>query len=57
MLLALGRTQRRAKRRAAARTTLELALSVFERLGAPLWSEQARAELRASAAACRHAAT
>jgi DNA-binding CsgD family transcriptional regulator len=44
-LLALGRTQRRAKRRAAARTTLEQALAVFQRLGAPLWSEQARAEL------------
>jgi DNA-binding CsgD family transcriptional regulator len=44
-LLALGRTQRRAKRRAAARTTLEQALEEFERLGAPLWAEQARAEL------------
>jgi len=44
-LLALGRTQRRAKRRAAARTTLERALAVFQRLGAPLWSEQARTEL------------
>ncbi len=44
-LLALGRTQRRAKRRAAARTTLEQALAVFQRLGAPLWGEQARAEL------------
>jgi DNA-binding CsgD family transcriptional regulator len=44
-LLALGRTQRRAKRRAAARTTLEEAVAVFELLGAPLWSEQARAEL------------
>ncbi len=44
-LLALGRTQRRAKKRAVARTTLEDALARFERLGAPLWSEQARAEL------------
>jgi DNA-binding CsgD family transcriptional regulator len=44
-LLALGRTQRRAKRRGAARTTLEEALAAFERLGAPLWAEQARAEL------------
>jgi DNA-binding CsgD family transcriptional regulator len=44
-LLALGRTQRRAKRRAAARTTLEQALAIFQRLGAPLWSEQTRAEL------------
>jgi DNA-binding CsgD family transcriptional regulator len=44
-LLALGKTQRRAKRRAAARTTLEEALAAFERLGAPLWADQARAEL------------
>jgi DNA-binding CsgD family transcriptional regulator len=44
-LLALGRTQRRAKRRGAARTTLGDALERFERLGAPLWAEQARAEL------------
>ena len=44
-LLALGRTQRRAKKRAAARTTLEDALARFERLGAPLWAEQTRAEL------------
>jgi DNA-binding CsgD family transcriptional regulator len=44
-LLALGRTQRRAKRRGAARVTLEEAVATFDRLGAPLWSEQARAEL------------
>jgi DNA-binding CsgD family transcriptional regulator len=44
-LLALGRTQRRAKRRGAARVTLEDAEARFERLGAPLWAEQARAEL------------
>jgi DNA-binding CsgD family transcriptional regulator len=44
-LLALGVTQRRAKQRGAARTTLEQALAVFERLGAPLWAEQARSEL------------
>jgi DNA-binding CsgD family transcriptional regulator len=44
-LLALGRTQRRRKRRGAARTTLEQALAVFERLDAPLWVEQARAEI------------
>ena len=44
-LLALGRTQRRAKQRGAARTTLEDALARFERLGAPLWAEQTRAEL------------
>jgi DNA-binding CsgD family transcriptional regulator len=44
-LLALGATQRRAKRRGAARTTLEEARALFERLGAPLWAEQARDEL------------
>ena len=44
-LLALSRTQRRAKKRAAARTTLEDALARFERLGAPLWAEQTRTEL------------
>jgi DNA-binding CsgD family transcriptional regulator len=44
-LLALGRTQRRAKRRGAARATLNDALAAFDRLGAPLWAEQTRAEL------------
>jgi DNA-binding CsgD family transcriptional regulator len=44
-LLALGRTQRRAKKRAAARTTLADALERFEQLGAPLWAEQTRTEL------------
>ena len=44
-LLALGSTQRRAKQRRQARATLEEALSVFERLGAPLWATKARAEL------------
>ena len=44
-LLALGATQRRAKRRAAARETLERALAIFDELGAPLWAVQARAEL------------
>jgi len=34
-LLAFGVTQRRAKQRGAARTTLEQALVIFERLGAP----------------------
>jgi DNA-binding CsgD family transcriptional regulator len=43
--LALGRSQRRAKKRAAARETLEAALTQFERLDAPLWIEQTRAEL------------
>jgi DNA-binding CsgD family transcriptional regulator len=45
-LLALGRTQRRAKQRGDARVTLEQALAIFEQLGAPLWAEKARAELR-----------
>jgi DNA-binding CsgD family transcriptional regulator len=44
-LLALGAAQRRAKRRGAARETLEQALAAFEELGAPLWAEKARAEL------------
>jgi DNA-binding CsgD family transcriptional regulator len=44
-LLALGATQRRAKKRAAARATLEQALAVFEGLGARLWADKARDEL------------
>ena len=44
-LLAQGRTQRRAKKRGAARATLESALAEFERLGAQLWADQTRAEL------------
>ena len=44
-LLAQGRTQRRAKKRGAARATLERAMAEFERLGAQLWADQARAEL------------
>ena len=44
-MLAQGRTQRRVKKRRAARVTLESALAEFERLDAPLWAEQARAEL------------
>jgi DNA-binding NarL/FixJ family response regulator len=45
-LLALGAAQRRAKRRREARETLEEALAVFERIGAALWAERARSELR-----------
>jgi DNA-binding CsgD family transcriptional regulator len=45
-LLALGVARRRAKRRREARETLEEALAVFERIGAALWAERARAELR-----------
>jgi DNA-binding CsgD family transcriptional regulator len=44
-LLAQGVTQRRSKQRGAARLTLEQALAIFERLGAPLWAEKARAEV------------
>ena len=44
-LLALGITQRRARRRRDARATLEAALTVFERIGAALWAERARAEM------------
>ncbi len=45
-LLALGATQRRMKRRREARATLEEALALFERIGAALWAERARAELK-----------
>src|SRR5439155_22645333 len=44
-LLAFGATQRRARQRRAAREKLGAALAIFESLGAPLWAEQARAEL------------
>jgi DNA-binding CsgD family transcriptional regulator len=45
-LLALGAAQRRLKRRREARATLEEALGVFERIGAALWAERARGELK-----------
>jgi DNA-binding CsgD family transcriptional regulator len=45
-LLALGATQRRAKRRREARATLEDALAIFERIGAALWADRARSELK-----------
>jgi DNA-binding CsgD family transcriptional regulator len=45
-LLALGAAQRRAKRRREARATLDEALASFERIGAALWAERARAELK-----------
>ena len=44
-LLALGATQRRAKQRAAARTTFGDALAGFEQLGAAIWIERVKAEL------------
>ena len=45
-LLALGMTLRRSKRRREARARLEEALALFEEIGAALWAERARAELR-----------
>jgi DNA-binding CsgD family transcriptional regulator len=44
-LLALGQVQRRARRKAEARSTLEQALAIFDELGSKLWAEQARREL------------
>lgn len=44
-LLALGMTQRRAKQRRAARQSLQHAFTIFEELGAAVWSDRARAEL------------
>jgi len=45
-LLVLGSVQRLARRRRAARETLQRALGVFEELGAALWTARAHAELR-----------
>ena len=45
-LLALGTVQRRAQHKRVARETLEQAVGIFERLGARVWSERARSELR-----------
>jgi DNA-binding CsgD family transcriptional regulator len=45
-LLALGVAQRRLKRRREARATLEEALAICERIGAGLWAERARGELK-----------
>jgi DNA-binding CsgD family transcriptional regulator len=44
--LALGVVQRRLKRRREARATLEEALATFEHIGAALWADRARAELK-----------
>ena len=44
-LLVKGRLLRRTKRRGSAATTLDGALEIFERLGAPAWAERARSEL------------
>ena len=54
-LLALGATQRRMKRRREARETLDEALDVFERIGAALWAERARGELKPDQRASRDA--
>ncbi len=45
-LLCLGAVRRQAQQRRAAREALEQALAIFEELGARLWAEKARAELR-----------
>ena len=44
-MLAKGQVQRRQKSKRPARETLNQALAIFDRLGAPLWAEKARAEL------------
>lgn len=44
-LLVKGRLLRRSKRRRDAAAALREAVGIFERLGAPAWAEQARAEL------------
>jgi DNA-binding CsgD family transcriptional regulator len=44
-LLIYGTMLRRAKRRKAAREAIEAALSIFEGLPAPVWADNARAEL------------
>ena len=46
-LLVLGSVRRRAGRKRAARDALGEGLEIFERLGAALWAEKARAELSA----------
>jgi DNA-binding CsgD family transcriptional regulator len=44
-LLVKGQIERRAKRKAAAKESLEHALGILEEVGAVLWAEKARAEL------------
>lgn len=51
--LAFGEALRRARRRVDAREHLHAALSGFEALGAELWAERARVELRASGQTAR----
>jgi DNA-binding CsgD family transcriptional regulator len=45
-LLALGTARRRAHHKRAARESLQRAAAIFERLGARVWLEKARSELR-----------
>jgi DNA-binding CsgD family transcriptional regulator len=45
-LLCLGTVRRQAQQKKAAREALEQALAIFEELGARLWAEKARSELR-----------
>jgi DNA-binding CsgD family transcriptional regulator len=45
-LLVLGTVQRRAQHKRAARESLERALALFEQLGARLWADRTRSELR-----------
>ena len=45
-MLCLGSVHRQAKQKGASRDALEQALAIFEELGARLWAEKARAELR-----------
>jgi len=51
--LAFGEHLRRARRRREARGHLRVALDVFEALGARVWAERARVELRASGQSAR----
>ena len=44
-LLALGTVERRVQQKRAARESLQLAVDIFEGLGARLWLEKARSEL------------
>ena len=45
-MLALGQTQRRLKQKSATRESLGAALAIFDELGARLWAEKARGELK-----------
>lgn len=54
--LALGEHLRRSRRRADARGPLREAMETFETLGAALWAERARQELRASGETARRGA-